>query len=99
MTLQQTFDAALKTVADLYTRLSAGENVVADAIEAATKPYNAVCALMGATDRAEENYRGEDINGQVWTVVKLNGATYKLRGVFGREEAAAEAAKLAEYVN
>jgi hypothetical protein len=98
MTLQQTFDAALKTVADLYTRLSAGENVVADAIEAATRPYYDVCALMGATDRDEDNYRGEDINGQVWTVVKFNGNTFKLRGVFGRD-AAAEAAKLAEYVN
>lgn len=98
MTLQQTFDAALQNVAGLYTRLSAGEPVMTE-LEAATKPYNAVCALMGATDRAEANYRGEDINGQVWTVVKLNGATYKLRGVFGREEAAVEAAKLAEYVN
>jgi hypothetical protein len=98
MTLQETFDATLKNVAGLYTRMSAGEPVMAE-FEAASLPYNDVCSLMGATDRDEANYRGENIDGEVWTVVRYNGGTYKLRGVFGREAAKLEAAKMAEFVN
>ena len=95
MTLQETFEATLTKVSDLFTRLQNGESVET-AINAASAEYNTIAELMGATDRRDASYHAEDKAGEVWTVVTYRGGTYKFKGVLSRYQATHEAAKMAE---